>query len=113
MFGDSMLTNMLPVIEKAVDDYVEENGEQIICAIVHEEKEKLLAKPLSDAALLLDRTEIDLEAAVLKIYEDFVEAKAAVFIRQLDAGSIAEKAILDMDNIQLENLVLSAMKTEL
>ena len=48
-----------------------------------------------------------------KLSSDSFVRKCTEIIRALNIGRIAEKAVCEMDGAQLEQLVMSAMKTEL
>ena len=50
MFGGSVTANLSQAVEKTVNDYVRENGREIIHNLILEEKEKLLNKTISESA---------------------------------------------------------------
>ncbi len=113
MFGDSVITSIASAIENTIDDYIVQYGEPVIRSMIKEETERLLSKQICDAAASFDDLNLDLEAYILEIYRHFAMEKSYNIICRLNIGSIAEKAIREMNNQQLEQLVLSAMKTEL
>ena len=113
MFGGSVTANLSQAVEKTVNDYVRENGREIIHNLILEEKEKLLNKTISESAAALEQAGISIETRILKFYTEFAVEKSGALLRRLNIGSIAEQVIRDMNSEQLELLVFSAMKTEL
>ena len=113
MFGGSVTANLSQAVEKTVNDYVRENGREIIHNLILEEKEKLLNKTISESAAALEQAGISIETRILKFYTEFAVEKSGALLRRLNIGSIAEQAIRDMNSEQLELLVFSSMKTEL
>ena len=113
ILGDSMLSGISSSVEKTIDEYIDAYGEQIIKHIIKKETERLFEKKVSDAASELTDFDSEIEDHILHAYTRIVSEKSGQIIRMMNVGGIAEKAILDMNNEQLEQLVLSTMKTEL
>lgn len=113
ILGDSMLASVSASLEKAIDSYIDSYGEQMIQHIIKEETDRLLSKNVCDTAAELTELDPEIETHILQTYTRLVTEKSGQVIRMLNIGRIAEKAILDMNNEQLEQLVLSTMQTEL
>lgn len=113
MMGDSMINMAKNAITQSVDIYIEQNGEQIIQKIVSSEAENLLSMPAGKIINNIENSGYDINGAVLNVYTKIVREKADTIINIINAGEIAEKTIENMTNSQLEELVMSTMKTEL
>ncbi len=114
MFGDSLLASIAPAVEKAVNEYVDEHGEELISRVIGSELDSLTSRQICDLASSTGGDfSIRAEEYALRAYIYFVNEKSGAIMQKFDIGSIAQKAINDMDNEQLETLVLSTMKTEL
>ena len=111
--SDSFLQSLVPVFEKMIDDYILEHGESLLRPVIEKETDHLLDRRIGDTANALSAFEIDREKLLLKLSSDSAAQKYAEIIRALNIGRIAEEAVCEMDPVQLEELVLSAMKTEL
>ena len=77
MFGGSVTANLSQAVEKTVNDYVRENGREIIHNLILEEKEKLLNKTISESAAALERAGISIETRILKFYTEFAGKSGA------------------------------------
>lgn len=113
MLGDSVIPNIAAMLEKKIDGYIEENGEELLRPFIEREIDNLLDKRIGDTVSALAEAEIDIDEILLKVYSEFIVKKAPDILRTLNIGAIAEKAVREMDGKELESLVLSAMKTEL
>ncbi len=111
--SDSFLQSLVPLFEKMIDDYIGEHGKSLLRPVIEKETDNLLERRISDTAQTLSELEIDREKLLEKLSSDSVVQKFTEVLRALDIGRIAEKAVCDMDAVQLEQLVMSAMKTEL
>ncbi len=111
--SDSFLQSLVPVFEKMIDDYISEQGESLLRPVIEKETDRLLDCRISDAAHALAELNIDRNMLLQKLSSDSFVRKCTEIIRALNIGRIAEKAVCEMDGAQLEQLVMSAMKTEL
>ena len=113
MLGDSVIPNIAAMLEKKIDSYIEENGEELLRPFIEREIDNLLDKRIGDTVSALAEAGIDIDEILLRVYSEIIVKKAPDILRTLNIGAIAEKAVREMDGKELESLVLSAMKTEL
>ena len=113
MFGGGMLMSLKPAVAQGIDAYVAEYSEPVIRNIIMEETDRLMALPGSTVVNGIESSGYDIAGMAVDMYVKIIKEKASDVIEMLDIGSIAEKTVENMDNDQLEELVLSTMKTEL
>lgn len=109
--SDNLITSVADKLRDGVNDYVKENGRQLISKSVRGEIVKALSSPL---APLTEKVGDDaISSLACKAYEVAVKNLFSTLAGSLDICSIVEKKINDMDVKELEKLVLSVMKKEL
>lgn len=113
MMGSSITGMIGPAISQTVDKYIEENGEAMIGNMVGGEVDSVLGMKLGDILKNVENNGIDLGEKAAEIYVRVVKEKSGDMLRALDLGGIIKETIEEMDNEQLEELVMSTMKTEL
>ena len=113
MMGGSVTQMMGPAVAQTVDGYIAEHGREIIGKMVDEEVDSVLDMKASSVMEAIDKSGTDFGAKAADIYESAVKSKSGEMLERLNIGGIMQETIEDMDNEQLEDLVMSTMKTEL
>lgn len=113
MMGGSVTQMMAPAVAQTVDGYISEHGRELIEKMVGEEVDSILDMKASSVVDSIEKAGIDPGAKAAEIYTAAVKKKSGEVIVLLDAGGIIRDTIENMDNEQLEDLVMSTMKTEL
>lgn len=113
MMGGSVTQMMGPAVAQTVDGYIAEHGREMIGKMVDEEVDSVLDMKASSVMEAIDKSGTDFGAKAADIYESAVKNKSGEMLERLNIGGIMQETIEDMDNEQLEDLVMSTMKTEL
>ncbi len=113
MMGGSVTQMMGPAVAQTVDGYIAEHGREMIGRMVDEEVDSVLDMKTSSIMESIDKAGIDLGAKAEEIYTAAVKKKSGEMLEMLNIGGIMQETIENMDNEQLEELVMSTMKTEL
>ena len=113
MMGGSVTQMMGPAVAQTVDGYIAEHGREMIGKMVDEEVDSVLNMKTSSIMEAIDKSGIDFGAKAAEIYESAVKKKSGEMLERLNIGGIMQDTIEEMDNEQLEDLVMSTMKTEL
>lgn len=113
MMGSSITGMIGPAISQTVDKYIEENGEALIGKMVNDEVDSVLDMRVGNIIESIENSGIDLGEKAAEMYVGAVKKKSGDVLRALDLGDIMRETIENMDNEQLEDLVMSTMKTEL
>lgn len=113
MMGGSVTQMMVPAVAQTVDSYISEHGRELIGKMVGEEVDSLLEMKAASVIENIENAGIDPGAKAAEIYATAVKKKSDEIVELLDAGGIIKETIENMDNEQLEELVMSTMKTEL
>ena len=113
MMGGSVTQMMGPAVAQTVDGYIAEHGREMIGKMVDEEVDSVLDMKASSVMEAIDKSGTDFGAKAADIYESAVKNKSGEMLERLNIGGIMQETIEAMDNEQLEDLVMSTMKTEL
>ena len=113
MMGGSVTQMMGPAVAQTVDGYIAEHGREMIGKMVDEEVDSVLDMKASSVMEAIDKSGTDFGAKAADIYKSAVKNKSGEMLERLNIGGIMQETIEDMDNEQLEDLVMSTMKTEL
>ena len=110
---DELINSLCMSLGDKVNEYISENGRDIISPIVNSEAEKLENKSIYE---ILSEAGIDTEKlseSFLNIYVSFIEKHAEEFIKNFRISEIVEEKVNQMDVLMLEELMMSIMKKEL
>ncbi len=110
---DELINSLCMSLGDKVNEYISENGRDIISPIVNSEAEKLENKSIYE---ILSKAGIDTEKlseSFLNIYVSFIEKHAEEFIKNFRISEIVEEKVNQMDVLMLEELMMSIMKKEL
>lgn len=113
MMGGSVTQMMGPAVAQTVDGYIAEHGREMIGKMVDEEVDSVLDMKTSSIMKAIEKSGIDFGEKAAEVYESAVRKKSGEMLERLNIGGIMQETIEDMDNEQLEDLVMSTMKTEL
>ena len=113
MMGGSVTHMMGPAIAQTVDGYIAEHGRDMIGKMVGDEVDSILDMKTASIIEAIDKNGIDLGAKAADVYAAAVKKKSGEMLEKLNIGGIMQDTIENMDNEQLEDLVMSTMKTEL
>lgn len=111
--NDDLIASIAEPIGKHILDYFDENGEEILQPIIHDELELLEQESIPH---LINRSNLSTEhlyQMIETMYTSFIHHHATKLLTQINLSEIVEKKVLEMDVIEIETLVLSVMKTEL
>lgn len=110
---DELINSLCMSLGEKVNEYINQNGRDIISPIIDSEAGKLENKSiyeiLTEAGVDADK----LPDSFLKIYISFIEKHADEFIRNFRISEIVEEKVNQMDVLMLEDLLMSIMKKEL
>ncbi|MGI5825438.1 MAG: DUF445 family protein, partial [Bacillota bacterium] len=107
------IASMVAPIGGQIDDYIAENGKQILRPLVAAEISGLSERPLTEITANLGFEEEQLRLLLEKIYDDFIGKQITKILEDLHISEIVSKKINDMDVAEIEKLVLSVMQREL
>ncbi len=113
MLGDTMLPSAEPMIRDMVDNYIEQNAETTIRRVIQDETNGLLDSGVSAFIRQAEEFGYDFTDMAINIYKQAVSQHIEEVLRAIDAGTVVKDTINGMDNRQIEELVLIAMKNEL
>lgn len=100
-------------VGEVIDDYIEQNGGEMIYPIVRNEIEDMKEANVSE---LLEKGGIDgefLQKAVGRFYDRMIDEHVDSLLEHFDVAGLVEEKINAMDVRELEDLVMSVMKNEL
>lgn len=110
---DELINSLCMSLGEKVNEYINQNGKDIVSPIIDSEAGKLENKSiyeiLTEAGVDADK----LPDSFLRIYISFIEKHADEFIRNFRISEIVEEKVNQMDVLMLEDLLMSIMKKEL
>lgn len=110
---DELINNLCTSLGEKVNEYINQNGRDIISPIVSSEAEKFENKSVYEVLTESGADTEKLSEAFLNVYIRFIESHAEEFIKNFHIAEIVEEKVNQMDVIMLENLLMSIMKKEL
>ena len=113
MLNDSILVPIGEQIATRINDFIENNGENLIKPHVEKEMEHIIQYSPSDAKQLLSQYEVSVEDIIYELYEKAVRDNLDDILSLINVQKIAEEQIQKMDVLELEELILTVMKKEL
>lgn len=113
MMGDSIVQMAGPMIGSAVNEFIDNHAEGMIRTMICDETDNILQIKAGTIIEEIENNGVDIAEKAADLYVELVKSKSGQILEMLDIGSIARGAVEAMDNEQLENLVMTAMKTEL
>lgn len=113
MIGDTMLPTAEPMIKDMVDAYIDQNAETMIRRVIQDETNGILDSGVADFIRQAEEFGYDFTEMAVSVYKRAVSEHIEEVLQAIDAGTVVKDTINGMDNRQIENLVLTAMKNEL
>lgn len=113
MVNEEMLQSFANPISERIDRYISENGYKVLEPQVQNEIIKASEKTVGELSDYLNKSNINIEEIVIRVYETFVKSRLGSIMKQIDIRNIVERKVSEMDVLELEELVLSVMKKEL
>lgn len=109
--NDSMIGSFAGPIGTKVEEYISTNGVELIKSKVEVEISNIEEKHISE--LISIENEEYLSSIIGEMYEKMLDKEIDHIVNAFDICSIVEKKINDMNVIELEQLIMSVMKSEL
>lgn len=109
--NDSMIGSFAGPIGTKVEEYISTNGVELIKSKVEVEISNIEEKHISE--LISIENEEYLSSIIGEMYEKMLDKEIDHIANAFDICSIVEKKINDMNVIELEQLIMSVMKSEL
>lgn len=113
MISDNLLNSIAGYVEENVDEYIEENGEEVIGKMVNDETDNLLNKTVGEVVTTMDNSRFNWKEIMIDAYKKVVSTKGKELVQKLDIPKMVEDRVNAMDVVELEELVMSVMKKEL
>lgn len=111
--GNSIVSNVTTEVSTRINDYIEQNGQELISGMVEKELGKYTAFTVGDMLIGIKNTEIDVVSMTIDIYEKFIIEKISDILKFIDISKIVSDKINSMDMLELEKIILNIMKKEL
>jgi len=113
MLNDSLLTPIGEHIAKAINSYLETNGETLIAPYVENGTDTLTQLTLQDVKQFCDTNHIDIKEILYNLCISAIQNNLDSILSIIDVRQITENQIQQMDVLELEELLLTVMKKEL
>lgn len=113
MISGDMVRSLVTPAGKKMEEYIKEEGENILRPILQEKIDALEEKTPGE---VMEKAGLELEIlkkAVRKIYEGFINDKISDLMKKINFNQMVEDKINQMPVEEMEELVLSVMKKEL
>ena len=111
--GNSLVSKISEESEKRINEYIDENGNELVSGMVNNEIEKVSNTQVSTVMLKASETEIDITQIVLNIYEKIILERLADMLKVVNISKVVTDNINSMDMLELEKIILNIMKKEL
>ena len=111
VINDSFLNPILTEMEYKINDYIKDNGNEIIASKVRNELLNLASNRLCDLTLKINQDK--LRQIIKEIFENSIGSALNIVLSKLDIAKVVEAKVKAMDVKDLEKLCLSVMKKEL
>lgn len=113
MLNDSLLTPIGEHIAKAINSYLETNGETLIAPYVENGTDTLTQLTLQDVKQFCNTHNIDIKEILYNLCISAIQNNLDSILSIVDVRQITENQIQQMDVLELEELLLTVMKKEL
>ena len=111
--GNSIIDSFIPAINEKLDEYIKNNGQELISDMVKKEIEKYSSFSISELSANFKNTDFNFDAIIIACYEKLIDTKISDFLKALNISKIVSEKIKAMDVLELEKLLLDIMKKEL
>ena len=101
-------------LAKSIEDYIIEDGRELILPILKQEAERLGQQPVGDLTqLIYGEDDTALIAALKSLYLRFMAKHVRPIVERIDVGGMITAKIIEMTSEEVEDLVLAVVKREL
>ena len=111
--NDDLIASVAAPIGDKIEEYIDGNGKIKLEEITEQELAELEEKSLSQLLQDMGVSYEKLMNVIENIYEKLLADKLSSMLNSVDIQKIVEEKVNAMDTMDLENLVMSVMKTEL
>lgn len=111
--GNSIISSFIPSINEKLDEYIKNNGQELINDMVKKEVEKYSSISISELSTNLKNIDFNFDNIIINIYEKLIDTKISDFLKAINISKIVSEKIKAMDVLELEKLLLNIMKKEL
>ena len=111
--NDDLIASVAAPIGNKIEEYIDGNGKIKLEEITEQELAELEEKSLSQLLQDMGVSYEKLMNVIENIYEKLLADKLSSMLNSVDIQKIVEEKVNAMDTMDLENLVMSVMKTEL
>lgn len=113
MVNDKLISTFTEPMSERINDYIDQNANDIVSQFVADELNDLEKRSLSDLLGTFDISYSSIRSIASKVYDRAVSENLGSIIKQIDIAAIVEEKIDAMDVMEIEKLTLSVMKHEL
>ena len=115
--GNSIISSISETASIKINEYIDNNGKQLVYDMVTQEINKFSNSKLSDLANSVNSTnnsEINIvDDIIMDLYEKFILNKLSNLLKTINISKIVSDKIKGMDTLELEKIILEIMKKEL
>ena len=111
--GNSIISSFVPSINVKLDEYIENNGQNLISGMIKNEFDKYESKSIDEILSSIKDSEFDIASLIINVYEKIITEKISDFLKIINISKIVTDKINSMDVLELEKLLLLIMKKEL
>ena len=111
--GNAIVSSISETAKLKVNDYMENNGKELIGDMVYTELNKYTSYKISMFSNIISNSNIDIVSILMNIYEKFITNNLSNMLETINISKIVKDKISSMDTLELEKIILSIMKKEL
>ena len=114
IFGaNNLISKITDETAKKINEYIDENGKELISVIIMEKISEFEEEYTSDIAKKIKNSEIDFISIIMNIYNKIIEENISKVLNAIDISKVVEDKINSMNMLELEKMILEIMNKEL
>jgi uncharacterized membrane protein YheB (UPF0754 family) len=113
MISDSSIISLSNTLSEKLKQYIADHGREFIAPLLEDEIEIIADRNASEAIFSAGFSQERCRSIIESVYETIIRQNLNTFLQTLGIAGIVESKIAAMNIMELENLILSIMKTEL
>ena len=114
IFGaNNLISKITDETAKKINEYIDENGKELISVIIMEKISEFEEEYTSDIANKIKNSEIDFISIIMNIYNKIIEENISKVLNAIDISKVVEDKINSMNMLELEKMILEIMNKEL
>lgn len=114
IFGaNNLISKITDETAKKINEYIDENGKELISVIIMEKISEFEGEYTSDIANKIKNSEIDFISIIMNIYNKIIEENISKVLNAIDISKVVEDKINSMYMLELEKMILEIMNKEL